>query len=153
MCVCVCVCVCLLVLVQSVIVWVYASVHIRMCMSLCACSACVGCRDISNNTAICALVTQHVAMLSGWNDGPIHPSVVRTTRPTIKQNRIRRSYIEVAMSSDTSLPFCHCTRAFVLTALTVLHHSFNLLLLQLLRSSLSTTSCKEIGTLQHCVVV
>ena len=65
---------------------------------------CVGCRDISNNITICVLVTQHVAMLSEWDDGPIHPSVVRATRPTKQQNRISRSCTEVCSRTSTSLP-------------------------------------------------
>ena len=73
-----------------------------VCACVCACSGMcsrVGCRDISNNIAIWILVAQHVAMLSGWNDGPIHPSVVRATRPTVQQNRISRSYTEVCSTT------------------------------------------------------
>ena len=64
----------------------------------------MGCRDISNNITICVLVAQHVAMLSGWDDDPIRPSVVRATHPTIQQNRIRRSYTEVCSTTSTSRP-------------------------------------------------
>ena len=65
------------------------------------------------------------------------------------------------MSPDTSptsyiactpLPFGHSSRAFFLTALTVPYHLFSRFLLQLLRSSLSTTSCKEISKLQYSFV-
>ena len=101
-----------------------------------------------------------LAMLGGLDDGPIHPLVVRATRPTIQQNRIRRSCTEVCSASSTCrptrptlatsrthLPFCHSSRAFFLTALTAPHHSFSRLLLQLLRS----TSCKESSKLQYSV--